>query len=318
MKRLQTKNTVQLIFGGIAAIAGIVAILSWFQIKPFNEKEVTAESVVYKLFNLTNKSDSLIVQYKGKSIDNLWKLRFSVRNTGKKSIIGTGETSDIYNDCIKFHLEKGYEIISYNILNDDFLDSLNYANNSFSCYFRKWKVGEKLQFDIWVQSHSANDSPRMILDERSIINPVVETKYTEISELEISGNSLDWLVDLKIKYPKFIFKIAKYVGLILGGMGLIMPLFGLFQAINTTYQYRRWKKRKLRTFYKELEQLNIDPSKKEYYKRNPTEIPEALRHEFSSLPPVPFNGFIAFITFFIFLVMALGSFVFLLFAWHNL
>ena len=312
------KTRLSIIASIIATVAGTVTVLSYFQIKPFNEKEITSENVVYKLLALTNKSDSLSVEYKGKSIDNLWKLRFSIRNTGKKSLIGIGDPSDIYNNCMRFNLDKDYEVISYNIVVNDFSDSLFYHQNTFSCYFRKWKIGEKLQLDIWVHSPSASNPPHLLLDERSVTNPIIEIKNKEISELETSDNNLDWLVNLKIKYPKVLFKIAKYTGIFFAGLFAIMPLYGLFFVPYTNFKYGRWKRKKMRIFIKELSQTDIDPTKKDYYKRHPYEIPSDLRHKFSSIPESPFNVIAIVYMFAFFGSIGLAGILFFLFAWYNL
>lgn len=306
-----------IILSAIAAIAGIVSVLSYFQIKPFNDKEVAVETFVYKLFSLTNKSDSLSVYYKGKSIDNLWRIRLTLKNNGKKNIIGIGE-ADIVGNRLKFNLSNGYEIISYEMLQNDFLDSIIINNNQVYCYFRKWKSSEKLQLDILTQSEHITTSPSIIFDERNFKSAIVKEKNYDVSEISSKESDFEWLTNLKIKYPHFVFTITKWIMYFFGVMFMAMPVFFFYSVIQTNLQYRKWKREKWNDFIKELDETELTPEYKELYKRKPYKVPDQYKHKFTSIPQEPDSFWLAIWLFVCSAYMAFGGLIIFFIAYYNM
>lgn len=306
-----------IILSVIAAIAGIVSVLSYFQVKPFNEKEVAVETFVYKLFSLTNKSDSLSVYYKGKSIDNLWRIRLTLKNNGKKNIIGIGE-ADIVGNRLKFNLSNGYEIISYEMVQNDFIDSISIKNNQVYCYFRKWKSNEKIQLDILMQSEHITESPSIIFDERNFKSAVVKEKKYDVSEISSKESDFEWLTNLKIKYPHFVFTITKWLMYFFGVIFMAAPIAFIFQGIQSNLQYREWKRKKWKVFLKELDETDLTQEYKDLYKRKPYKVPDQYKHKFTSIPQEPDSFGLAVSLFIFSAYMAFGGLIIFLIAYNNM
>ena len=126
-----------LVLGGIASI---VTIIAFFWSTPFyKEKKIKIECHTERMLSFGTKVDSLIVQYKGGKIDDVWKTRIILNNAGMQSIIGSGPSSVLLNDRLILKIDSNYQIISYNVNQNDFGAKYTQSDNSFTLSFKKWK-----------------------------------------------------------------------------------------------------------------------------------------------------------------------------------
>ncbi|MGK0391486.1 MAG: hypothetical protein ACI94Y_004251 [Maribacter sp.] len=42
----------------------------------------------------------------------MWKVRFSIKNTGNKTLIGKGDSKDILEDTLKLFIGEGFRVIN--------------------------------------------------------------------------------------------------------------------------------------------------------------------------------------------------------------
>ena len=219
---LNQKHTIELL-GGLASVA---TIISFFRSTPFfQEKKIKVDCYSERMLSFGTKVDSLIVQYNGKTIDDVWKLRFVLNNVGMQSIIGSGAYSALLNDRLIMKIDSNYQIISYNIPRNDLDANFQQAENSFTIMFKKWKPNEMMQIEVLATPVVNNKVyPSMSMNERDVTGAKVVVHNVDYAKIEDSSNNLDWLVYLKSNYPRFLFKIAKWVGLFFVVVMCIAPL----------------------------------------------------------------------------------------------
>lgn len=185
------KNSL-LVLGGIASIVTIIAFI-WST--PFyKEKKIKIECHTERMLSFGTKVDSLIVQYKGGKIDDVWKTRIILNNAGMQSIIGSGSSSVLLNDRLILKIDSNYQIISYNVNQNDFGANYTQSDNSFKLSFKKWKPNEKMQIEVLLTSLNDKVNPLISVNERDVIGADVIFRNLDLAKIEDSSNNLDWLI----------------------------------------------------------------------------------------------------------------------------
>ena len=309
-----------LVLGGIASI---VAIISFFWSTPFyKERKIKLECHTERMLSFGTKVDSLIVQYNGKRIDDVWKIRVILNNAGMQSIIGSGSSSVLLNDQLILNINSSYQIISYTVNQNDFGAKYKQTNNTFTISFKKWKPNEKMQIEVLLTPIKNNDKvyPSISVNERDVIGADVIFHNLDLAKIEDSSNNLDWLINLKSNYPSFLFKIAKYLGIIIFSMLFFTPIYLIIKFIQGKIKYSKWKKRYWKSFLKELENSQIPKEERQKYKHKPYEVPKEYHSQFTNIPEIPDPDSIAMLIFMLsFSVLMFCPFVvYAFFAWYNL
>ena len=128
------------------------------------------------------------------------------------------------------------------------------------------------------------------------------------------------MINLKLNYPKFIFKIAKYLGLFFFCIFAIAPIVITVQFIQGKITYNNWKKRNWKKFLKELEYSQIPEEERQQYKTKPYNVPKEFHTQFTSIPeaPEPENMGMLILELTIFILFFCPFAVYAMFAWINL
>lgn len=315
-------NNIKNIFITLGGIASLVTIIAFLGSTPFyKENKIKIECRTERMLSFGTKVDSLMVYYKGKKIDDVWKIQVVLNNAGMQSIIGSGFSSALLNDQLILYINSNYQIISYTINRNDLGAKYKQSNNSFTISFKKWKPNEKMQIEVLLTPIKDNNNkvyPSIYVNERDVIGADVILHNVDLAKIEDSSNNLDWLINLKLNFPNFIFKIAKYVGLFMLGMFVLAPIILIGQFINNRKKYSNWKKREWRKFLKELEKSQIPNDEKQKYKREPYNVPKEYHLQFTNIPEDPESFGMAVFQVFIGILIFCPFIVYLLFAWYNL
>ncbi len=310
---------VLLVLGGLASLATVIA---FFWSTPFyKDKKIKIECYTERMLSFGTKVDSLTVQYKGEKIDDVWKLRFVLNNVGMQSVIGSGSSSAILNERLIITIDTNYQVISYNVSKNDFDANYEQSENSFTIMFKKWKPNEMMQIEVLMTPINNNkDYPSVSFNERDVTGAKVIIHTVDYAKIEDSSNNLDWLINLKMNYPKFIFKFSKWFYLFFFVFFVIAPIVFIVQFIQGKTSYSNWKKRNLKTFLKELENSQIPEDERQQYKLKPYNVPKDYHEQFTSIPEAPDPesiGELLGMVICIIVILCLYA-VYALFAWFNL
>ena len=309
------KNII-VVLGGMASIVTIIAFV--WSIHLNQEKKIKVECHTERMLSFGTKVDSLTVLYKGIKIDDVWKIRIDLNNIGMQSIIGCGSSSAFLNDRLIINIDNNFQIISYSVNKNDFGAKYNQLDNSFAISFKKWKPNEKLQMEVLLSPIKNKEYPLVSINERDIIGADVVFRNLDLAKIEDSSNNLDWLNNLKLNFPSFLFKIAKYVGLFFFSVFCIAPIYYIFDYIKGRLQYSRWKKKNWKRFLKELENSQIPINERQQYKYKPYDVPQEYYLQFTNIPKSP-DSFGMLIWMIVFSVLVFCPFVvYAFFAWYNL
>lgn len=308
-----------LILGGLASLA---TVIGFFWSTPFfKEKKIKIECYTERMLSFGTKVDSLTVQYKGEKIDDVWKLRFVFNNVGMQSIIGSGSSSALLNDRLIINIDTNYQVISYNVSKNDLDANYLQTENSFTIMFKKWEPNEMMQIEVLMTPINKNmDYPSISLNEREVTGAKVIFRIVDYAKIEDSSNNLDWLINLKLNYPKFIFKISKWFYLFFFVMFVITPIVFIVQFIRGKTTYSNWKKRNWKRFLKELENSQIPEDERQQYKLKPYNVPKDYHEQFTSIPEAPDPESIGELLGILIILLVFLCFfsVYALFAWFNL
>ena len=306
-------------FQTLSIIASVVTILVFLgSIFIFKGQRIKIQCHTERMLSFGTKVDSFVVQYKGAKIDDVWKTRIILNNSGKQPIIGCGPSSALLNDRLILNIDTSYQIISYNVSKNDFCAKYKQSENSFIISFKKWKPNEEMQFEVLLTTQNNKVSPSISVNERDVTGADVIFHNLDIATIEESSNNLDWLIDLKSVYPSFLFKIAKYVGLFFFGLFAFTPIIVLVQFIQGQIKYSNWKKKNWKKFLRELGDSQIPIVEREQYKYKPYKVPKEYHLKFTSIPEAP-DSFGMFIYMLIGMSLLFCPFVvYAFFAWFNL
>lgn len=200
--------------GRLAALVTIVAgcIAIYFA---FHEKHVKLDVEILNSENLSAHEtiqDLSIKYYYMDSIEvqDLWKTQWVIRNTGDKTIIGTGAESQILNDGLPIQFKNSCKVISMRITN---------SNNGATLkdqrlYFKQWRRDEYVELTAFIDSHC---QPDMYINDRDIVDSEVSFSiYTPKREYKNIADYLPIWLNKTLKVLYFIFGAIMILACILG------------------------------------------------------------------------------------------------------
>lgn len=203
----------------LTALVTIIAgcITSYFVI---HEKHVKLNVEIISLENLTAHEaiEDLSIKYyylDTLEVHNLWKVQLVIRNTGDKTIVGTGSGKQILGDGLPVHYNdksnKNSRILSSRIINSN--NEATFKNQKL--YFQQWRRDEYVELVAFIESPC---QPEVSISDRDIVDSeIIYTVYTPKREYKnIAGHLPIWLnKTLKIIYGVFVvlFIIACLISL---------------------------------------------------------------------------------------------------------
>lgn len=303
----------------IAVISCILAIVNTFWGSPFyKNRKIRVDNHSERIISLGDISDSLYVYYKGRNGYNIWKSHVKLENIGKQSILGAGSNSDLLQDTFEIRINNEFELIYFNVIQNDFDALLNQVDNTIKISFKIWNPEETMKIELLLSSTKEKISPIITGNERDIMGTDVQYNNVDVAKIEEQSNNLDWLIILKSTYPNYLFYIIKYLGLIIFIYLFIYPFIYLIGGIRKNYLLGKWKRKYWKSFLVELGNSGIPATEKEKYKKAPYDVPVIYKKYFTNIPSKPDGPwFILFTTLFI-SMFTTPLIIFILFAWNNL
>ena len=170
----------------ITIISGAIAVLAY--INP-SVPEIEARIIDKQL--LTDKRDS--------TNNEIWLLQYSIKNVGKRTIIGYGPNSDVLGDGLSVDiLPLDSETVSQAIYNNDIDATLSNGKVNF----KQWRRNETIEVTAIIES---TYEPSFCIDDRGIVDVVVQYKDSKKDKIEIQG-ALH-----QLPFPIFLFLRLIYV-----------------------------------------------------------------------------------------------------------
>lgn len=100
------------------------------------------------------------------SIENLWKISYTLKNTGNRNIIGEGSHSSLVTKGLTLHMENVKQVFKMSVTNHELA-----ALKDTTLCFKQWRPGESIIIEALVESKGKN--PGLYIDGRDIVNAEV-------------------------------------------------------------------------------------------------------------------------------------------------
>lgn len=191
-------------------------------------------------------------EYKDSVIENLYLLNLDFSNTGKETLIGTGNSKNILKEGLEFSLQDSSEILFYTrIKGNEIGDSIQQVTRSgFQLNFDQWKPNESVQYKFYLSKTSKHSELLLASKHRGIINGEIKLKdyksNQEDSANRVTKNIYPWIIT--------IGKIGITIGLLIG-LWFILSFY--YIAIEEYLELKKWKKMYF-SKYEEYAKSNYD------------------------------------------------------------
>ncbi len=144
------------------------ALLSYLLIEKVRVTVCCTESTL-----LTHKPEiqgiTLFMQYEGTiSVENLWRICYTLKNTGNKNIIGEGVQSSLVakGDGLPLYMRNVKKMIQISVVGNNIVELKDNI-----LYFKQWLPDECITIEALVES--SGEKPELYIDEHDIINSKV-------------------------------------------------------------------------------------------------------------------------------------------------
>ena len=157
------------IIGTIISIIVGVATL-YFYLKrdnPVLEVSVYSEQLIIQQHNIDNLKATYV--YKDSlEVNNLWQVKYIIRNIGKNTIVGQGEKTTLTGNGIGYSFSEYANVLYCNITNNAI--NANIENNYIT--FQQWRNNESIEISALVE---CQEYPQFKINDRDIID--ADVKY---------------------------------------------------------------------------------------------------------------------------------------------
>ncbi|GAG56603.1 unnamed protein product, partial [marine sediment metagenome] len=271
-----------LVFGIVLTLTALViGLLTYFTLE--QKTEVAAQVLASDELTTYHPDMEAKFTYEGEEVTHLWKLKVRFVNSGDKTIIGTGNQSDLVGNGLNFvfpddtrmlRIEKETETFQSNVV--------QVKPNHFQIQFSQWRSGEYsivsfcVASDKWLETHPFPSVPttdsvptRDIIDGDVFIDDLTERRPLE----QIT------FID---RLPRVVSIAGKIMGGISAGLLVLGLLIILIWAWMDTFKKYMWKRQYLSSFRIYLNQVEpkISKSKKILYMEYPESLPDGLWTKF--------------------------------------
>jgi len=236
------------IVGSVTSVIGLILIFY-----PRQSDKINLGVYVESCENLTSFNSAkdpgikANFEYKGTEIFRLWKLNITIKNTGQKTIVGSGQLKNISNNNLIFYIDTTYQIIDKKILKSDFNHTLNTIGfDTISISFGQWRSGEEIKYAIYLKSEK-DMPPTFKIFNQPFDRQILDGDIVFINKEEVQNQKL---ITTVLGRP---IRISVYIlGLILLLL-LILFLFGMIISNFVGYLMRvNWKNIYSESYYKFL------------------------------------------------------------------
>ena len=196
------------IFNYIGKIATLITIIGsctaiYFA---FHEKQIKLDIQTTYAENITTYKpiQNISVKYyyqDSLEVNNLWKMQWTIRNTGDKTIIGSGNNSQLLSNSLPLNFNKNIKILSLEITNSN--NNANLQNENI--FFQQWRRDEYIEITAFIESQ---EQPRIQINDRYIIDS--EISYSEYSPNSINDNN-SLIKNIRYSDHQFRHCIVRYI-----------------------------------------------------------------------------------------------------------
>jgi len=196
-------------------ITAIIAILQYFN-KDIVELEVKAinKTQLIKIANINGLTVEFL--YKDSVVKNLWKIIYSIKNVGSKTIITKGDSKNILEENLYISFNDSVKVLSVDTVIGNFpiTTIIDFKNNVINLDFKQWKKSEYISIVAIVESYGESE-PSIFIDSRDIVDAKVtflEDKPVERKKNLIEYVKPDIFADI-FKWEAILLIIIPYVRL---------------------------------------------------------------------------------------------------------
>lgn len=157
----------------IALLASLATIVLWWQSeKPHPE----INAVITNSENLTNLPTvtglGAKFTFQDRDVNDLWRTKITITNTGNETIISEGNNKNIIGDEILFTVPTDFEILNLQMDSNDFPCEVKQINaQTFSLKFLQWREKETLAIVLFLEKKTLESrEPSINTPERILIN----------------------------------------------------------------------------------------------------------------------------------------------------
>ncbi len=169
--------------------------------------------------------DGLSVEYRWYNdsipLQNLWRVKYIIRNTGDINIIGEGAKSILVNPYLPFSFNSDCKILKVELVNEN-----NGAIIQDTClFFKQWKPNEFIELIAYLECY--NGEPILTIDNRDIYDS--EIKYSQFipnsKKIEINKRLIDY-------FTKGWASTLKWITVTTMGILFILTLIGIKEQVK--------------------------------------------------------------------------------------
>ncbi|MDR2954246.1 MAG: hypothetical protein LBV43_04115 [Prevotella sp.] len=177
----------------VATIVGLaLTIFFYFFQKDYAQIEV--KSLDKTQLTQVPNTEGLSVQYiyQDSIVNNLWKIRYVISNTGNKTIISTGTLKNILLDKLSIHFRDSVKLLSVAINDKNFPVSIENEKSCVYLDFKQWKKNEFIDIIAIVENFDSI-GPFVFIDERDIIDAKIIFSEYKPDEVKIDAKLIEYL-----------------------------------------------------------------------------------------------------------------------------
>jgi hypothetical protein len=183
----------------LGSIASIIALMFFIYYQFFVRDVPTLEIRTIsneELTHIPNENKlNVTYEYEGIEVNELSKIRFSVINSGSKTLVGkTG--GDLLEEMLPL-IYKGdknlHNVYNIQIINQNFPIELNSDSTNYYLKFKQWRSNEFVELQAYIGNNNSIDvsAESFTIDERSIIDgEVIESQYSS-NQIQTSPKLID-------------------------------------------------------------------------------------------------------------------------------
>lgn len=155
----------------LASLASVVSV--WYQIRRA-APEITV--ALTDIQNLTKppKVSELTARYEfgGKQVTDLWQVKVTLINTGKRTIIGEGPQKNIIRDSVNISLKPGFTILNLETDEMSFPNDLRAVDGTGFCMkFLQWRPKEDVKITLYLERIKTDvTAPELTAPERYLLD----------------------------------------------------------------------------------------------------------------------------------------------------
>lgn len=155
-------------------------------------------------------------------VQNLWKIKYLLKNIGDVNIVGVGNNSNLIGVNLPFRIADAIRILDVNITNNNIDASL--MNDGLR--FKQWRPAEYVEITAFVECEN-NKQPSLLMNSRDIVD--AEIKYTEFLTGKVDGDTklIDYL-------PKGLANTLKWIATIVSIFLYLIAIPSGIAAIKNT------------------------------------------------------------------------------------